>query len=313
MTLQLNLTLATIYRTILALWEIDEELAIETSKLDTHSARELAGDGIFAHLPSIYSQPGATRYPRTARRIWRETSVGPLNPSWSVRTARDVPTIRIIKPEDARTPRTTAGPGAKPTEVRSASEATTMTSGRVRSNAVNIAPNPTTSFPPTSSTHINPSSSRPNQGHWHSNEAPKTSGLICERETSADRAKRLSGNRTSMCDWLAAISAGNNNLVADHVATKASPVLRASLALSPLSTPPLSPAGSASSSDSSTPSTPIDDFFLPPPLVEETKTACASGNRRWRARCSYSGTEYEMVVAPVIPEDLLTEEIGVAC
>ncbi|KAG8727484.1 hypothetical protein FRC11_013069, partial [Ceratobasidium sp. 423] len=142
---------------------------------------------------------------------------------------------------------------------------------------------------------------------------PEITSILVENEISTHRAARLGRNRTSMSDWLVAISAGSNSLVADHVAIKAGPVLRTSLTISPLSTPPLSPADSTSSSDSSSPSTPVDDFFLPPPLVEETKTMYASSDRRRRARCSYLGDGYEVVTAPVIPEELLTDEIGVAC
>ncbi|KAG8731266.1 hypothetical protein FRC11_004607, partial [Ceratobasidium sp. 423] len=84
----------------LALRQIDEELAVEASQRDEYCTRELAGGGIFVHFPAAGSQPGAMKYARTARRIWRESSVGPMNPLWNNRLARDIPAITVSKPED---------------------------------------------------------------------------------------------------------------------------------------------------------------------------------------------------------------------
>ncbi|KAG8680422.1 hypothetical protein FRC11_002518, partial [Ceratobasidium sp. 423] len=94
----------------LALRQIDDELAVEASKRNAYCTRELAGDGIFVHPPVSKFQPGAMLYPRTARRVRRETSVGPLNPSWSSKNSKVIPTITISKPEDLRAPKTTDKP-----------------------------------------------------------------------------------------------------------------------------------------------------------------------------------------------------------
>ncbi|KAH7335620.1 hypothetical protein B0J17DRAFT_731611 [Rhizoctonia solani] len=297
----------------LAIRQIDEELAVEASQLDEYCARELAGKGISLHLPeAATAQPGAMAYPRTARRVWRETSIGPVNPSWSNSHSREIPTIQISKPEDLRTPKTV---DRSITDQKSPDlGATPMRQRRSRSNAVYIPSKFQVSLSvPSTTSHIDSSFSESANGRSIPKTSKRPEPVNSPTEIPADRAKCLSKNRTSMSDWLATISTGNNTLVADHVATKAAPVLRGSLILSSFSTPPLSPAGSASSSDSSTPSTPIDDLFLPLPLVKETKTVYASGDRRRRARRSYSGDEYEVVTAPVIPEELLTDEIGVAC
>ncbi|CAE6485820.1 unnamed protein product [Rhizoctonia solani] len=279
----------------LALRQIDEELAIEASQRDEYCARELAGRGIFVQLPTTTTRLDIAESPYAARRVRRETSVGPLNPSWGAMHVGNVPTIRILKPEEAQTPTGTnyrLGSG-------SSSDTATASSrrGRARSNAVYI--------PPRTSTTRRQTSERLNF-----KQADTTS---VTPKAPVDSAKRLDKNRMSMSDWLNTIGSGTNSLVADHVAIKARSVLRASLVLSPSPTPPLSPTDSISSSDSSAPSTPVDAFFLPPSWVEEIETVRARKDRHRRARCSYLGNGCEATVSAVIPEELLTEEIGVAC
>ncbi|KEP45894.1 hypothetical protein V565_232840 [Rhizoctonia solani 123E] len=282
----------------LALRQIDEELAIEASQRDEYCARELASHGIFLHPPSVKascSDDMTSR--RTPCRIRRETSVGPTRPCWSARGDRGVPTVRIIKPEGTQTQKAIVKSGLNTDPHLSNSVATPSRQGRVRSNAVYV----------------------PSKAPIITRPAPARLGPETPLATPVHKAPRnlemcRGKSRTSMCDWLDAISTGSNSLVADDVAMKGRPVLRASLLPSPGCTPPLSPTESTSSLDSSAPSTPVNELFVRSPLVEEkhTEVIYASRGHR-RARCSYLGDGYENVVATAIPEELLTDEIGVAC
>ncbi|CAE6432143.1 unnamed protein product, partial [Rhizoctonia solani] len=167
-------------------------------------------------------------------------------------------------------------------------------------------------YMPSFDTDINNTEDKPGAYHTYFNESNLRHMVNYKRKLQTERARRLDKNKTSMSDWLVTIAAGDNSLVAEHVAAKAGPVLRASPILSPMWTP-VSPAYSTSSSDSSGPTTPIDNFSLPPPVLEEIRATERSSDLRQRARCSYFRDGYDVVVAPVIPEELLTDEIGVAC
>ncbi|KDN39443.1 hypothetical protein RSAG8_08849, partial [Rhizoctonia solani AG-8 WAC10335] len=285
----------------LALRRINEELAVEACQRDEYCARELAGHGIFMHLPAAKAQSDAMISPRAARRIWRETSIGPLNPSWGARHAKGAPMIKVSRPEIVQTQKATVGAGPGSDHSFQTLAATPSERGGVRSNAVYV---------PSKA----PAATRPAPERLSLSPREATAVSAPVHETPRAPARHRSKDRGSMSDWLTAISTGSNPLVADHVAVKARPFLRASLILSPPSTPPLSPTDSISSSDSSVPSTPIDELFLPSSLVEETQVVDASSERRRRVRCSYLGGGYDAVtVAPGIPEELLTDEIGVAC
>ncbi|CAE6533505.1 unnamed protein product [Rhizoctonia solani] len=284
----------------LALRQIDEELAIEASQRDEYCARELASRGIFMHPPSAKApcSDNMTSH-RTLCRIRRETSVGPTRPCWSARDDRGVPTIRIIRPEGTQTQKATARSGSNTDPHLSASASTPSRQGRVRSNAVYV---------PSKA----PIITRPAPARL----SPETflSAPFDVHKAPRDLEMRRGKSRTSMCDWLDTISAGSNSLVADDVTMKGRPVLRASVFPTPGCTPPLSPTESTSSWDSSAPSTPVNELFVRSPLVEEkhTEVMYASRGQR-RTRCSYLGDGYENVVATAIPEELLTDEIGIAC
>ncbi|CAE7133290.1 unnamed protein product [Rhizoctonia solani] len=236
----------------LALRQIDEELAIEASQRDKYCARELAGSGIFMHAPTTKAQSAITTSPQTLRRIRRETSVGPLNTMWGARHTRVTPEIKLSKPGDIQTQTCVDGSVLSADQISSAVTGTPR-QGRARSNAVYLPSKKPASVGPVSEV--------------IDSKKPVATPASIMNDASEDPAVRRNKNRTSMSDWLSTISTGSNSLVADHVAIKSRPVLRASLILSLFPTPPLSPTGSTSSSDSSSPSTPITELFLPSPVV----------------------------------------------
>ncbi|KAF8757613.1 hypothetical protein RHS01_03544 [Rhizoctonia solani] len=175
---------------------------------------------------------------------------------------------------------------------------------------------PKSSSPPvfiSTSTSIPDTYDKPVLYHTPFNKSTPRRNTKDEDTTRVQQGQYSAKNRASMSEWLATISAGSNPLVAEHVAKKAGPMLRASLILSPPFALPPSPTYSTSSSDSSGPGTPIDGFSLSPNVLEKSQVMEGPGDRRWRARCNYLGDGYDIVVAPVIPEELHTDEIGVAC
>ncbi|QRW16808.1 hypothetical protein RhiXN_04810 [Rhizoctonia solani] len=108
-----------------------------------------------------------------------------------------------------------------------------------------------------------------------------------KRKIQEQGTKRLNKIRTNMSDWLATIGAGNNKLVADDVAQKAGPVLRASPILTPLSTP-LIPAYSTCSSDASAPDTPIEEFYLASPITMSVWAAGRYAHHQQSGPCSHA-------------------------
>ncbi|CAE6443959.1 unnamed protein product [Rhizoctonia solani] len=296
----------------LAVRRANERAAIEACQREKYCARELAGDGIFMHAPATKArfEPGVIEYCHAVRQARRETSVGPMNASWRNRHAMAVPTIRISEPDDMQIQVTFSEPRHLSPPCPSSTPADHISS---EPNKFYIPPKallPVFAHIPSS----NADSAEDELGVYHTyfSESNLRYMVNYKRKVQTERSQRLYKNRTSMSDWLATIGTGNNSLVAEHVAEKAGPVLRASPILSPVWTPTFSPT--YSTSDSSGPSTPIEEFRLPLPVIQEMRGVGTSGDgHRRRARCSYLGDGYDVVVAPSIPEELVTDEIGIAC
>ncbi|KAJ1305859.1 hypothetical protein OPQ81_010582 [Rhizoctonia solani] len=156
-------------------------------------------------------------------------------------------------------------------------------------------------------------------------------------------------NRTgsaTMVEWLAQLGAGSNPYVDRKVVENAMEVLQGTACIFPPLTPTTPSLVSTSSSTSLTSTPTIPRSFSPPerPLTElfdilsafplpsstvQWKTIPVSlpgsletivegvrgarGDCPLRARWSYNGGEFDIVVAPTIPHELFTQEIGVAC
>ncbi|QRW16803.1 hypothetical protein RhiXN_04805 [Rhizoctonia solani] len=284
----------------LLIQQAKEEVTIEIFQRDKYCVRELAGSGIFVHTPTTRTrnEPGVLQYCHTVHQARRETAIGPMS---GLRKNRqmEIPTIKISEPSDT---------SADFTENESGSP---YIPPKVLFKAI-----PKSSSPPvfiSTSTSIPDTYDKPVLYHTPFNKSTPRRNTKDEDTTRVQQGQYSAKNRASMSEWLATISAGSNPLVAEHVAKKAGPMLRASLILSPPFALPPSPTYSTSSSDSSGPGTPIDGFSLSPNVLEKSQVMEGPGDRRWRARCNYLGDGYDIVVAPVIPEELHTDEIGVAC
>ncbi|CCO36615.1 hypothetical protein BN14_10757 [Rhizoctonia solani AG-1 IB] len=284
--------------------QANERAAIEECERETYCARELAGDGIFMHRPTTRArtEPGVIEFCHVVRQTRRETAVGPISSSWRHRRAATVPTIRVSEPgeSDALV--------SESSTHHSSSSSIPAAHTRARAQLKPLR-GPPSEWALTSV--LGSPDDESTVYHTHFNESNLRHNLKYKHQSQANRAQGLGKNRTSMSDWLAAIGAGSNSLVADDVAAKAGPVLRASPMLSGVCTPRFSPT--YSTSDSSGPTTPIEGLYLPRSVIEDMREIGTSGGRRSRARCSYLGQGHEDVVAPMIPEELWTDEIGVAC
>ncbi|CUA74173.1 hypothetical protein RSOLAG22IIIB_11007 [Rhizoctonia solani] len=161
---------------------------------------------------------------------------------------------------------------------------------------------------------------------------------------------RNSTGSIGMGEWLAQLHAGANPHVDQEVMqsmakapqdagdmspplTPTTPSLAStSSSTTPASTPPVTPP--ASPGPISIPKQPVTEidilsaFPLPPRTVQwkalpmslpgrldtiAEEVPVASPDRRRRARCSYNGGKYDVILPLIIPQELLSEEIGVAC
>ncbi|KAF8705147.1 hypothetical protein RHS03_05655, partial [Rhizoctonia solani] len=275
----------------LAVRRANERAAIEACQRDKYCARELAGGGLFIHAPATRTrpEPGAIEYCHVVRQTRRETTVGPIKPSWGNRYAMEVPVITISGPQDtliqetiheSYTKRAPPHPGRR-----------SSTCGRIPlttsyiSDSSELSPFISAEF---ASSSIDYTKDESNEDRTPFKESKLGHMVKYKRKIQEQGTKRLNKIRTNMSDWLATIGAGNNKLVADDVAQKAGPVLRASPILTPLSTPPLSPAYSTCSSDASAPDTPIEEFYLPSPIPMSVWAAGRYGYHQQSGSCSHA-------------------------
>ncbi|KAL5638166.1 hypothetical protein ACGC1H_005016 [Rhizoctonia solani] len=181
---------------------------------------------------------------------------------------------------------------------------------------------------------------------------PSIDIMSAQRSFEEKKKQRNSTGSVGMSEWLAQLHAGVNPYVDQGVMQSVAGILQDTEHMSPLLTPttPSLTSTSSSTSPASTPPTtppaspgPVSQFNLKQPLAEvdilsafplppstvqwktlpvslpgrlETiveETPATGGDRRRRARCSYNGGKYDEVVVPTIPQELISEEIGVAC
>ncbi|KAF8757615.1 hypothetical protein RHS01_03541 [Rhizoctonia solani] len=275
----------------LAVRRANERAAIEACQRDKYCARELAGDGLFIHAPATRTrpEPGAIEYCHVVRQTRRETTVGPIKPSWGNRYAMEVPAITISGPQDTLIQETIHESCAKRAPPHPGRRSSTC--GRIPlttpyiSDSSELSPFVSAGF---SSSSIDYTEDESNEDRTPFKESKLGHIVKYKRKIQEQGTKRLNKIRTNMSDWLATIGAGNNKLVADDVAQKAGPVLRASPIITPLSTPPLSPAYSTCSSDASAPDTPIEEFYLPSPIPMSVWAAGRYGYHQQSGSCSHA-------------------------
>jgi hypothetical protein len=300
-----------------------------------YTACELADRGIFLHQPRAVKNPHTTAaYPSKAQ-LRRETAVGPLKRYWSWKgKASGVPRIEISRPDDRNatvTPKSNQGTSARnpaPVDLVATVLSSQVPARRTRgrSNAIRIA---STSGPP--STEAMTGAPAQKTVAPVRNDIPPTKPDLAltlvnaspAKTPAAQLARKMRGRPSSMSEWLRQFSTGINPLVDESIIASAGVLGETALESSAPSTAPLLPVFSESSSplssplsspDSSPPATPIDDYIPLPPLnIVEEKESTPPINARRRARCSYDGAKCDLVVAPTIPEELVTEEVGVAC
>jgi hypothetical protein len=309
-----------------ALREIQYELDTAYYSKLRYTACELADRGIFLHHP--VGDPQATgAYPSGAH-LNRETAVGPLNRRWRWEGRGRVPRIKISRPDDGNAtviPPSDQGSAAPPSHAPARRT-------RARSNAIRIG---STSRRP--SVEVIDAPVQPTivpvreASRTESIPAPILVSALPPKLPAAQLARKMRGRPSSMSEWLTQFSTGISPLVDAYIVASAGPVVEKALRSAPLSSQPCSPASSpppspvfsessltlsspSSSPDSSPPTTPLDDSIPLPPLPtlgEDESKQPANGRRR--ARCSYDGAKCDLVIAPTIPEELVTEEVGVAC
>lgn len=279
-----------------------------TSTSLQYNACELADRRVFVQHPIEDPQTDGAYISES--RLNRETYVGPLKRQWIWRgKARGAPIIKITKPEDVDSAMSQGSNqdgigGYKPNGPEVPSIPVKRTRGR--SNAIWVPPSsgPLPSCP-VASTPAQPSSPVDPVPTPVSNDVPPMA-------TAAQLARKMKGRPSSMSEWLGLFSAGSNPFVDENMVATAGAMIESAMI-----SPPLSPAFSSvsltlseSSPESSPPCTPpVEPKSLPSVEVAQEPTQL---NVR-RARCSYDGAQHEPVVAPVIPDELLTDEIGVAC
>ncbi|CAE6474513.1 unnamed protein product, partial [Rhizoctonia solani] len=171
-----------------------------------------------------------------------------------------------------------------------------------------------------------------------------------QRTLEEKKRFRNSTGSIGMGEWLAQLHTGANPYVDQEVMqsiakvpqdagdmspplTPTTPSLAStSSSTTPASTPPATPP--ASPGPVSTPKPPITEidilsaFPLPPRTVQwkalpmslpgrldtiVEEVLVVSPDRRRRARCSYNGGKYDVILPPTIPQELFSEEIGIAC
>ncbi|KEP50822.1 hypothetical protein V565_072830 [Rhizoctonia solani 123E] len=181
---------------------------------------------------------------------------------------------------------------------------------------------------------------------------PDIDTMSAQRTLEEKKRQRNSTGSVGMSEWLAQLHAGVNPYVDQGVMQSVAGTLHDTEHMSPPitpTTPSLMPTSSSTSPASTPPTTPptspgpvsqfnlkqtrievdvLSAFPLPPSTVQwktlptslpgrlETiveEASATSGDRRRRARCSYTGGKYDKVVVPTIPQELISEEIGVAC
>ncbi|KAB5589823.1 hypothetical protein CTheo_6725 [Ceratobasidium theobromae] len=312
--LQLNLTrtltLSSFRSAARALQELRYEYEASTSPSLRYTACELADRRVFLRHPIEDPQTDGD-YPSVSR-MNRETCVSPLKRQWIWKgRAVGAPTIEITRPEivDSATTKNTDQEHTNRREAvastRPVPSPTPARRTRGRSNAIWVpassSSTDTPGQPPLSPIPSNPLLDEP---------APVLVNDVPPMTTAAQMARKMRGRPTSMSEWLSLFSTGSNPLVDEKIIATAGPLIESALMPPPLSPTSSSSTSSASSLESS-PRTPVE--LKPLPLVNTMKELTQPSNSCRRARCSYTGGKYDLVVAPVIPDELLTEEIGVAC
>lgn len=315
------------------------EIEVSRSVELQYSACELADRGVFLHRPAGHPKRAETTSYANQLQLHRETWIAPVNrrvPSeghWS-----GVPWIEVSRPSEAQEVAGVLGISGDPTLGRegmdTAVPAQVSSDGagrrtRNRSNALWIPsrPNPA----PVESAVDAPVQSPA----LLQDSLPVTeSGSVCPPPTASPSsssasqlARRMRGRPSSMSEWLTQLSAGANPLVDEKIAANAGPLIEAALlsplaslsSLSPPYSPPFSsppsPVSTTSSPETSPPSTPVSnpEALLPIGVAQEDNLEVSSECPRRRARCSYDGGIFDAVVAPVVPDEFRTDEIGVAC
>ncbi|KAG8693643.1 hypothetical protein FRC11_002767, partial [Ceratobasidium sp. 423] len=166
-------------------------------------------------------------------------------------------------------------------------------------------------------------------------------GIESARKSLEEKKQRNSTGSVGMGEWLAQLRAGANPYVDQEVIeslrmspplSPTTPSLTSASSASPASTPPTTPPTSPCPiSLPKQPSTVVEDILSAFPLLPSTvhwknaagslsgrletiaEASTARADHRRRARCSYNGGKCDTVVTPTTPQELLTEEIGVAC